>query len=67
MLCRTTNDQLQFSLTDTADSPWAESTLAEARLSRAQVLADPEYREFMHIAEHIVTSDSRVERFLYGH
>jgi hypothetical protein len=64
MMCRPQIDRVELSLTDTQLSPWAESTFAETKLSRAQILIDPDVREFFHVAEHVVSGDPRISRFL---
>jgi hypothetical protein len=56
--------EIQFTVKDPQESPWANSTFFGRMFRRQEFLASSVREEFFHIADHVVAEDSRVHEYL---
>jgi hypothetical protein len=59
-----TPSSVNFTVLNSAESPWGDTPLLGKMLERDQALAHPVLKDVMHVAEHVVRDDTRVYRFL---
>jgi hypothetical protein len=64
MDARFTEQEVQFAFIDPDQSPWGRSSSKGKMLSRNEALAHPNKEEFFHVAEHILSDDTRLANFL---
>src|SRR5262249_14816162 len=62
---RLANDQYQFGFLNPQDSAWLKSNQVPM-LTRAEALAHPNQKEFLHVAEHVLFGDSRLKAGVDG-
>jgi hypothetical protein len=62
--CWVAADQYQFAWIDPDQSPWGYAGNKGGMLTRAEALVHPLKEEVLHLAEHLVSNDERIKRFL---
>jgi hypothetical protein len=62
--CWTMRNQYQYAWVDPEQSPWGYARNKGRMLSRTEALSHPLKDEVLRLAEHLVSNDERIKRFL---